>query len=358
MVYDNAIEAGNKLIANVGLVSMYGKKRNFKLTRLTQPVFKGEMTFHLEPNLDIVKGDVLAIAPTSYFFEASDEVIVESYDATTGKTTTLKGLTTYHWGAPVSPTYKYGIDTRAEVTLLSRNIRIVGEDIESWGAQIVTSDTIEWDLTVRQGQLFMDNVEVYNASQANTEKAAIRFEGNTGLYSAVTNCAIHNGAAWGVHIKESANILFKDNIVFRMKPFSFVVSTSRNITLDGNVAISTVPREKDYDKTTMAVDLEAAFAICSVKNGDRCSDISIVNNIAAGATYAGFVVPAHDCGDTNQKLFRDNIAHSVWGKPRLGLGAFIFPDPAKNHDSTCYEGSKFTAYKCAEQGAFMFFKGI
>ena len=33
-VYDNAIEAGNKLIANLGLVSMWGKPRNFKITRL------------------------------------------------------------------------------------------------------------------------------------------------------------------------------------------------------------------------------------------------------------------------------------------------------------------------------------
>jgi len=29
IVYDNAIEAGNKLIANLGLVSMWGKPRNF-----------------------------------------------------------------------------------------------------------------------------------------------------------------------------------------------------------------------------------------------------------------------------------------------------------------------------------------
>jgi len=34
---------------------------------------------------------------------------------------------------------------RGEVLLLSRNIKVVGEDIESWGAQVVTSDTIEFD---------------------------------------------------------------------------------------------------------------------------------------------------------------------------------------------------------------------
>jgi len=108
----------------------------------------------------------------------------------------------------------------------------------------------------------------------------------------------------------------------------------------------------------MLVDVEAAYGICSQKESDRCSDISIVNNIAAGSTYAGFTVPAHDCGDKKQKIFRDNVAHSIAGKPSLGLGAFIFPDPSKSHTATCYEASRFTAYKCMEQGAFMFFEGM
>jgi len=264
MVYDNAIEAGNKLIANVGLVSMWGKPRKFQYTRLKAPVFKGDKEFFIEAGLEIVKGDELALAPTSYAYEASDQVLVESYDNATGKVTTLTGLTTYHWGAPVSTGSKYnGVDIRGEVALLSRNIKVVGEDKESWGGQIVTSDTIEADLTVRQGQIFLDHVEVYNASQANTEKTAVRFEGATGKYSSVTNCALHNGLAWGLLVKESANILIKNNVLFRFRPISVSVQTSRNITLDHNIVISNVPREKDYDKGAKMVDVEASFGICS-----------------------------------------------------------------------------------------------
>jgi hypothetical protein len=65
---------------------------------------------------------------------------------------------------------------RAEVLLLTRNIVIAGEDIESWGCNIVTSDIVEPDLTMRYGQLILDNVEVYNCSQIDTYKSAIRFE--------------------------------------------------------------------------------------------------------------------------------------------------------------------------------------
>ena len=51
------------------------------------------------------------------------------------------------------------------------------------------------------------------------------------------------------------------------------------------------------DAGTMIVDREAAYSICSQKTDDICTDLSVVNNIAAGSTYAGFLVPAHDCGD-------------------------------------------------------------
>jgi hypothetical protein len=43
MVYDNAIEAGNKLIANVGTVRMFGKQRSHKMTRLVAPANKGDI---------------------------------------------------------------------------------------------------------------------------------------------------------------------------------------------------------------------------------------------------------------------------------------------------------------------------
>lgn len=41
----------------------------------------------------------------------------------------------YHWGAEKSTGEDYsGVDMRGEVLILSRNIKVVGQDIESWGA--------------------------------------------------------------------------------------------------------------------------------------------------------------------------------------------------------------------------------
>lgn len=42
MVYDNAIEAGNKLIANVGKIKIFGKQRTKNMVRLLNQVFSGD----------------------------------------------------------------------------------------------------------------------------------------------------------------------------------------------------------------------------------------------------------------------------------------------------------------------------
>ena len=47
IVYDNAIEAGNKVLANVGTVKMFGKQRTTKMTRLTQEAAKGDTEIYV-----------------------------------------------------------------------------------------------------------------------------------------------------------------------------------------------------------------------------------------------------------------------------------------------------------------------
>mmetsp|Transcript_41640 Transcript_41640/g.63581 ORF Transcript_41640/g.63581 Transcript_41640/m.63581 type:complete len:252 (+) Transcript_41640:1547-2302(+) len=108
----------------------------------------------------------------------------------------------------------------------------------------------------------------------------------------------------------------------------------------------------------MTVDARGGFALCSYwfEDGESCTNLHVTNNIAGGIAYAGFLTYGHDCGDYSGDNFKDNVAHSVEGN-KGGMGAYIFPDLTKPaHTSTCYEGSRFTAYKCALQGAFVFQK--
>ena len=82
-----------------------------------------------------------------------------------GLLTLDKDLDYYHYGEGASTADEYnGIDVRGEVLLLSRNIKILGEDNDGWGGQVMVTDMFESDGTWRKGSIIMDNVQVYNCS--------------------------------------------------------------------------------------------------------------------------------------------------------------------------------------------------
>jgi hypothetical protein len=100
--------------------------------------------------------------------DAADDVFVESYDNETGKVVLNRNLTFYHWGAPKSTKQDFTADIRGEAMILTRNVRIRGQNIEGWGGQIVTSDTVEinalGEMAIREGSTILDSVEIYNCS--------------------------------------------------------------------------------------------------------------------------------------------------------------------------------------------------
>jgi hypothetical protein len=98
MAFDNAIEGGNKLIANVGVIKMYGQPRTGKLTRLHAEVSKGSNTIYVESGLDWVAGDRIALGPTSFTHDRSEDNFVTAYDSSTGKVTLQTALKYHHWG--------------------------------------------------------------------------------------------------------------------------------------------------------------------------------------------------------------------------------------------------------------------
>jgi len=59
---------------------------------------------------------------------------------------------------------------------MTRNVKIDAEDIESWGGQIVVTDTVEPDGKMRFGHVVFDNVEIYNCFSV-----LLTIEGNCGL---------------------------------------------------------------------------------------------------------------------------------------------------------------------------------
>ena len=125
IVFDNGIEAGNKILINTNIVKMFGKSRTKNLARLHQEANKGDKTIFVDVGLDLVEGDEIALAPTALKFDASESHKVISYDAETGAIEIEKSIKYNHYGAPESTGDKYnGVDIRGEVIILTRNIKI------------------------------------------------------------------------------------------------------------------------------------------------------------------------------------------------------------------------------------------
>lgn len=83
----------------------------------------------------------------------------------------------------------------------------------------MTSDFVEGNGVLRRGHTVLDNVEIYNCSQYDTYKAALRFEGAHANFSHVSNSAIHHGLGWGFHINTASNITFENNVFFGFSLF-------------------------------------------------------------------------------------------------------------------------------------------
>lgn len=125
----------------------------------------------------------------------------------------------------------------------------------------------------------------------------------------------------------------QNNIWWGFRPLGGVWDEVKNITFDGNVIAHVVDRTT-FVSMDMLLDKKAGLSVCAYR-GTSCSGLSIVNNLIAGTAYAGFIVPGHDCADENQKVFRDNTAHSIYGTNNEGHGAIIYANPGNPKLATC-----------------------
>ena len=295
ILMDGAVEAGNKVLANVGDVRFFGVDRS-RMARLKAPAAVGSLYIIVETGLDWVAGDQIYLAPTGYDYLASDYATVVNYDIGTGRVDLDVALKFYHFGAVSSTGGNYnGLDMRGEVVLLTRNIRIGGDPYDAWGGHVVTSDTIEPDGTYRSGHLFFNNVEITGCSQRNTFKSALRFEGAIGRYSEVHNTVIHKGLAWGLYIASSSNILVKNTSTIGFKAVATNLISTQNVTVDGLFAADV--RSRKVSSLDQYVDKESCVAICSYFEPNSCFDTSVINSIAAGCMFGGFMAPGHRCGE-------------------------------------------------------------
>ena len=144
----------------------------------------------------------------------------------------------------------------------------------------------------------MDNVEVYNCSQYDTLKAALRFDGANNNFSSITNSSVYLGWGMGVSITGSSNIFIQNTNFFSFVRFGVLIQTgSWGITFDNNILVKVM--ERGLVSLDSFIDISGGFIGCGAVPNDKCS-YTVTNNIVAGVPSSGYVVYGHPCGNYNQ----------------------------------------------------------
>ncbi|KAM6958720.1 PKHD1 like 1, tandem duplicate 1 [Aplochiton taeniatus] len=309
---------GSKVLGVFGALDLYGQPHDVYHTKLAETSPAGSNSLRLAKPVDWQVGDDVVISTSSYdpWETESRRIIAVSLDM---RTLTLnQSLAFTHIGEEHNvPGTPLAYRLAADVGLLSRNIKIIGQDYlglfkESFGARVVVGAYSSGGIDYK-GKAQIRNVEFYHTGQegwtdASDPRYSVAFL-NLGKVpkdeSYVQGCAFHSGfsPAIGVFGTEGMNV--DDNVIF--------FTVGEGIRIWGNKI--TVRR----NLVTMSLwtgsyqDREEAFnyfwnAAIEVNEG---TNVVLQDNIVAGYERVGYRVNGEPCpGALNgNEMWRGNEAH-------------------------------------------------
>jgi hypothetical protein len=102
----------------------------------------------------------------------------------------------FHYGHKTYLNNKNGnLDMRGVVALLTRNIKIVGEDVDGWGFRVLITKYKDFIKKVNYyGFTELHGVELFNGGQLDTLNAGIDFRNivkNTTRTNLINGCSLH-----------------------------------------------------------------------------------------------------------------------------------------------------------------------
>merc|ERR1719370_1191914 len=203
---DAGVTLGSKAIGCFGGCDFHGIPHDIYWTKLTQTAGIGDSTIYVEDNVDWQANDEIVIATTGYRATESE---VRTISSVNGNAITLSEPLTYRHMGEEYTVNNHSYSMRAEVGLLTRNIKIVGEsyadqDTQAFGARVLAGYIASQDITgwarvqdvefVRSGQEgWTDSYDPrYGLAYLNTGTAT---EGNP---SYVKGCAFKDSYSTGI----------------------------------------------------------------------------------------------------------------------------------------------------------------
>jgi len=310
---------GNKVLAAMppGVIELHGEQR-ISWVQLSQNAAAGQKTLTLASPVDWKAGDEIVIAPSREVKTEGERATIASVTLSGLQLTLLKNLAYAHHGQQYTYTSggnSWTVDERAEVGLLSRNIRIVGDDDPA------TSDDDTFGghvMTMAGTTIHASGIELYRMGQK-ALKARYPFHwhmvGNApGQY--IVNSSVHESFNRCITVHQTNRVRVADNVCYDFLGHGYFLEDGNEEfnVFDGNLAVMArrpakppeglphpvLPLLTDYRDAT-ASNGPAAFWISHPNN-------TYTNNVAAGSEGTGFWYHLEHSLPTNARDPSPNLA--------------------------------------------------
>ena len=339
------------ILVHAGNLEMHGDVSNTSWARINQTAPAGATSLVMEKNVDWQAGDRIVITSTDYDPHQAEELTVTSVNGSTVNFT--PALQYKHFGELQTFDGKQ-LDERAEVALLTRNIKVQGgEDSEAggFGAHI---------MAMKDSIMRLEGVELYRMGQKLGNRGILgRYALHSHMAGDVTgnyvkNLSIHHTYNRCITIHGTDSWLLTDNVCYDAigHMYFFEDAAERFNVLERNIGIlAKTPVDPLIISDAVNGFGPAVFWISNPTNTFR-------GNVAAGSEGSGFWydLPAAPTGLSTDRTdiqprhepfgeFTDNVAHSI---PSFGFFS-EFMNPSSGGDVLI---NNFTVYKVSLDGVW------
>ena len=335
---------GAKAIGVFGDLILNAVTSTVSWTLLLETAHNGSDLIVLTDSVDWVQGQLIVITSTSY--DAYQTEVFEIAEVSSdGRTLQLNRTLMYtHLGATAA---HYSI--RAEVGLLSRNIKIANRDAETSHAQafgfrvLVASDNLG-----AVGSVQLHGVEFSGGGQlGHTEAFDPRFAlalvglGDGVRPSFISSCSFHDSYNSAIGVFGANELIIAENVVYSTVGSSVVVSGERHFVSRNLASLAQYPgsyrgRNDPVDPTWRA-NYELIDAV----------DLIFIFNRAAGGDKACFHMHGEHCSyENSSSVISDNVGHSAVSGVHLGY--------EDQRPSDCSVFRRFEIYSCVQYGLFSY----
>ncbi|OCT77099.1 hypothetical protein XELAEV_18032294mg, partial [Xenopus laevis] len=307
---------GSKVLGVFGQLDLHGMPRSVYRTKLATTAAKGSLNITLVHAVDWEAGEEIVITTTSYdtWQTETRQIVTVSPDMRTISLNASLQYTHIAESYSVANT-SWNYTMAADVALLTRNIKIIGQDYPGWyqesfGARVLVS-TFTINNVQYTGSARIENVEFYHSGQDGYRDPTDPRYSLAFLYlgevsrntSYVQGCSFHHGFSPAIGVFATNGLDINDNVIYFTVGEGIIVSGER-IRLQGNlVSVAVWPgtyQDREQNNNLWHAGIEIS----------QGTDIVLQNNVVAGFERVGYHINGEPCTDGKDGVqWMNNEAH-------------------------------------------------